>query len=733
MGAKIDGEKAKKHRLENELTYLPNSKILGVFNLKLRLYQKGIKRFINRENTNADTNIYRSWLIKNGEAPIIFDTNLVNLEENNLKNFLINKGFFDAQVTHRIKHPYRNKKMVFVKYDVTLGDKWVVNSLHTKGLDNHLDSILHKIFVRKNLQAKEALDLEKLKNVKNELYQEAKQNGYFYFDDGSLKFWIDTNCLNKHADLYIDYLASNQKKEFTRQIIKSVIFEFENGSLSSQHLSTVLNGVNYRRTNNHQLDPKVIDEQIEIRPMEIYNPIRTKNTYNNLLNLSIFESIKITFSPSKQDSTKYLDCRIKVKQKKSHEITWEPQLVFNAERQINQNRTYGAQNLLRLNNRDVLGHAEQLDINWTIGLESQYGGGAFQTNCLSNNINLDFILPHLIFGKKHWERKSFDKKQTIFIAGYIYENNVVFKRTSFPFGFTYEIQNNHWTYQLAPLQIAFNNADLQKGQNISQLNELVIRRLVNNNLIAGPRISLFYQKARRPNQYLKTNLHLLELSGNMIRLSKNLLARTINRDDEILGVRYFQFARSEMDIRASKNIQKNNSLACRLHIGAGVPYGNSNIMPFERQFFVGGANGLRAFRPRSIGPGNYVGKRGVQFEKSGDLIAQTSIEFRTKIGKSFLEPALFMDAGNCWSISEQAGLEKGTLKLSNIFQSLALNTGIGMRVNLEYFVFRVDWGIALHNPSMEENKRWVVNRSTNNKESFIRHNTLLNIGIGYPF
>ena len=868
IGSKIIGKKTETGQLEKERTYLHNKKLFGVFNTKLRLYQKGVKRL--NKNNGSDTSKLQNWLIKNGDPPVIYDPKFVQLEKENLRNFLIDKGYINTKVTHETFQKFGNDKLIGVKYFVKSGPQWLINSVHSDGFNKHFDSILQNALANNQIAHEKPLDLSFLKKVKTELLEQAQNNGYFYFDVGLLNVWIDTNCSNKRVDIYFDYHAEKDKKVFVRQkidtveiifdseknhyqeiqlnginyktlagqlkpevldnlvkirpdeiynpanttftynnllnlaIFKSVNINFtpskedsskllkcsinlkqkknhevvwepqvifnserqinQNRSYGNkrvdiyfdyhaekdkkvfvrQKIDTVeiifdseknhyqeiqLNGINYK-TLAGQLKPEVLDNLVKIRPDEIYNPANTTFTYNNLLNLAIFKSVNINFTPSKEDSSKLLKCSINLKQKKNHEVVWEPQVIFNSERQINQNRSYGLQNLLKLNNRDVFGHAEQFDINWTLGLESQYGAGIFKINSISNNINLDLILPFLALGRNKFNQKSFDTKQTIFAAGFIKENNVIFNRTSFPFSFIYEINKKNWSYQFSPLQISFNNASINNKQN--ELNNLVIRRLLNNNLIAGSKFSMFFNSVKNGN-YFKSNMHLFELSGNAIGLYHALTSGSRTIDKTLFNVRYFQYVRSELDVKSSRKIGRKSNLAVRINVGAGIPYGNSDIMPFEKQYFVGGANSLRAFKPRSVGPGNYAGSSGVQFEKSGDLITQASLELRNSIGKSLFETAFFIDAGNCWLVTEHEDLKNGSFKMNNTIQSLALNSGAGLRLNLGYFIFRMDWGIALHNPSKPKNQRWVINSIRKDKILFLKYNTLLNIGIGYPF
>ena len=201
---------------------------------------------------------------------------------------------------------------------------------------------------------------------------------------------------------------------------------------------------------------------------------------------------------------------------------------------------------------------------------------------------------------------------------------------------------------------------------------------------------------------------------------------------EIFNVKYSQYARSDFDATYTYILDENNSFAYRTYVGAGLPYGNSVFLPFERRFFVGGSNSLRAWRPRTIGPGSYSDSLNtIALEKTGELMLQGNVEYRFDIIDKVLDGALFVDAGNIWNFRKDANFVNAEFEWERFYKEFAINSGMGLRFDLTYVVFRIDWGIALHDPSKLEGNRWVVKDFFD--ERWVFDNTAINFAIGFPF
>ncbi|HLP10955.1 MAG TPA: BamA/TamA family outer membrane protein, partial [Flavobacteriales bacterium] len=214
---------------------------------------------------------------------------------------------------------------------------------------------------------------------------------------------------------------------------------------------------------------------------------------------------------------------------------------------------------------------------------------------------------------------------------------------------------------------------------------------------------------------------------------------------EILGIRFAQFVKTDIDFRYYVNFNKSSKLVYRTALGVGVPMANlKQALPFEKSFYVGGSNGLRAFRARSIGPGNFYDTT-TTFDKTGDILMEGNIEYRFDLLK-IVKGALFYDVGNVWLIKQQeGGREQGHIT-SNFYKQLAMGAGIGLRVDLDFFLFRFDFAYPLRQPGLPDGEKWFFQEKTitnqwlasyaeNNGTNFVpfKSKLILNIGIGYPF
>jgi len=198
---------------------------------------------------------------------------------------------------------------------------------------------------------------------------------------------------------------------------------------------------------------------------------------------------------------------------------------------------------------------------------------------------------------------------------------------------------------------------------------------------------------------------------------------TSNNQRQVFGVTYAQFFRFDVDFRYYRVLTENNRLVFRTIIGAGLPFGNSTEMPFERSFYAGGANGMRGWQFRELGPGSYNGIDNV--ERIGDIQFEASGEYRFPI-YSMLKGALFADVGNIWTINESSYLTGGKFALETFPKELAVDAGVGVRFDFSFFIFRIDMAFPLRDPARNDGNRWTINHLQ-------LVNAQFNFGIGYPF
>lgn len=198
-----------------------------------------------------------------------------------------------------------------------------------------------------------------------------------------------------------------------------------------------------------------------------------------------------------------------------------------------------------------------------------------------------------------------------------------------------------------------------------------------------------------------------------------------------MGVPFSQYVRSNIDLRLNHDLDPKNTMVYRLNIGIALPYGNREFLPVDKRYFVGGANSLRGWNPRAMGPGFYPDtSNSTSLDRTAEFLILGNLEYRFDVVGKRAEMALFCDAGNVWNIVESDRPEE-QFSFQNFIPSLAMNTGIGLRLDFQFFLVRLDWGIRMYNPSLPQSERWVIRNW--DQPRFITQQTLLNFGLDYPF
>ena len=220
----------------------------------------------------------------------------------------------------------------------------------------------------------------------------------------------------------------------------------------------------------------------------------------------------------------------------------------------------------------------------------------------------------------------------------------------------------------------------------------------------------------------------LEEAGNFLNMWSSVFSEKPAEDYyTVLGIRYAQYVQSDIDIRYHHYLNKINSLAYRFHLGVGYPYGNYKVLPFEKRYFAGGANSLRAWPVRGVGPGSYSADDADYFNQTGDIKLEVNAEYRFKLFW-ILEGALFLDVGNIYTIRSDISPEGGLFRFNDFTEKLAVGTGMGMRFDFKYFIFRLDTGMKLRDPVEIKGERWIPG-----SRKYVWDDFAFNFAIGYPF
>jgi len=281
---------------------------------------------------------------------------------------------------------------------------------------------------------------------------------------------------------------------------------------------------------------------------------------------------------------------------------------------------------------------------------------------------------------------------------------------------------------LNPIEVNSVKLSAYSEEFLNSISNPFIRETYTDHLITSTGYSLIFNTQRtsvaRDFMYLRFNA---ESAGSILSFANQSL-QTPKVDDsyQIFGTKYAQFLKTDVDIRRYNIFNENHKLVSRLFAGIAYPYANSDVMPFEKKYFAGGANSIRAWQVRTIGPGSFVDTNKVS-NQLGDIKLEANLEYRFKMFW-LIEGALFLDIGNVWAVNNSDTREGAIFKFDSFYKELAVGTGFGTRFDFSFFVFRIDIGIKLRDPELVEGKRWIIGARKYTWDDFG-----FNLGIGYPF
>jgi len=730
--------------LRSQVLHKPNRKILfGSMPFYLWLYKKGTS--FRKPDRNERSKWRRKLRNDIGEAPVLLDTALVLLSAENLEKYLFNHGYFDNRVAWSWKG---RRKKATVTYSVRPGKRYHISAVDVVCVQDSIRAIAAEALKEAGLRVAQPLVFDELDAMRGAVSAAVRNQGYFTFNKEMLRFELDTVQADARAAIKVFIAAGTIRKRIIRKVWYELGTSESYRKSSTQDTIFRTGGLNGFVLNGYPLNPDMLLRISGFKPGELYRQERHNATYANLAATDLFRLIDITFSPPvmgpEYDSMDVL-IRMKTAIRQSYSI--EPQGIYSPQgssgTNVNANNvsSYGLAGNFSFTNRNIFRNGEKFSTNLLGSLEAiissedgqrtilygfQAGGNA--SLVISRPLLLEHLLP----------RTNFSQVRTIFSLSYQYEENPNFIRRTLPASLTYQLTRKHLNWYYTPLEVSYNRNRLSPSfrLRLGSVDSLLVSRIFTDHLITAARFGFVFNNRNEAGggNYWYIRANLLETSGNLHRLIRRSLdsERRPDTSYQAFGVRYFQYLRSEFDIRYNLNFDENNAAVFRTAIGLGLPYGNNSVLPFDRRFFTGGSNSLRAWRPRRVGPGAFVDSSGgLLFDRSGELLLQANAEYRFALLRNFLEGALFLDAGNVWNLRHKGQLLPGLFQGSTFMSEVALNTGLGLRFDFSFFMIRFDWGIPLRDPSESPENRWVIRQAAS--PGFIREHTALTLGIGYPF
>lgn len=708
---------------------------------------------------NSKKGKYRTDKIRNvGEAPSILDSSLVEISRNQIQKFLASKGYFNAQVTSGIAV---KKKKAQITFNVKQGGPFNVKNIDSEIADPAVEKIYQQYAAsHTSLQSGMRFDADTLAKERESIYNLMRRRGYFDYVRQYVRFEVDTNANKGQADLrlFIDNPEGKSSHPvFTIDSSYVTIKNSEGEFGDSVVTKTVLPGALVINDFSDKFKPKPLARYIYPKKGDIFDAERENLTYDRLYELNSFRAIRTTYK--KKDSTDLIINYELIPLKKMANRV-EGEYVFSSGRSgFNIGNTY--------TNRNLFGGSEQLEIKARYGMlfDSQLGGPLwnrvwnrdfqFGANLSIPRLIVPFRIP--LMGKNGMPHTIFSTNWQIFDQLNTYSNRYVINSISYNWYDTkyklHSVTPVSLEYRLGRLDEEFKRSLQDEGY------DLYVKSNDRAYFGIGSQYAYTFNTLRL-NTYDNFLFFrgTLDLSGNTL----NLLSKIVNfkkndlGQNTILNVPYLQYIKAEVDFRVYRYLGGERQFIARINSGIGVPFGNnSEFLIFEKQFFGGGMNDLRAWQARTLGPGNYnravlsdeLRLRLRNLDQLGEIKIVGNLEYRFKVLNKFfgakLKGATFADFGNVWRIKEANENPGGEFKFDKFLGQMAIGAGAGLRFDLEYFVFRFDAGVKIKDPQFTGDKQWVITELFNSKAfkeqyritnspdpyNFIQYN----FGIGMPF
>lgn len=748
------------YKMEPYIKQKPNYKTFSLVKIPLTIYNlagKDTTKWINRT------------LQHGGEPPVIFDSTMVDNTADNLQRVMTNKGYLDADVEPKVKFDDKRAK---VEYFIHAGQPYRINdySIHVPDssmsrflvLPDYIKRFRHSpkqnllsvdsiLGANSLIKKKELFDLDMLDAERERISSIFRRLGYYDFSKEYVGFVADTTVGNKQVDLELslypfsrrDTDGSTEETPHQQYMVKEVFLYVDYNPIVDGDISGYQTSETYERDGfkifygprGRYIKPHIIINSCFIRPRQLYNERATTMTYSSLSQLHILKNVNIQYMRIDSDSLPQLRCIITCVPDKKQGISAEIEGT-------NSGGSFGLEAGLGYLHRNAFRGSELFNIKLKGAYEavspsfSNFRDNYFEIGGETSLTFPRFMLPFL---NKNFRRSIHASTQ--FNANYTFQRRPdYFTRTVLSGGVKYiwqERQSNSTRHVVDLIDISYVHIPTLETRLDTTLSVNAKKYSFTDQFIFSSGYT-FTKSNANPNEYNRSNNPLysirasVETAGNLLSLIAKVTDRPKDQNGsrKIFGTQFAQYVRGNFDYSQTLRFDDRNSVAWRLGGGIAYPYGNFKQIPIQKRFFSGGANSVRGWSVRELGPGSFHPRKENDnfFYHSGDIRLDANIEYRSKLFW-VLELGAFLDAGNIWTIKKYEDQDRGNFQLDRFYKEIAMAWGLGLRFDFDFVLIRLDMGWKVYNPEKDSNiRRWPVTRPFD-----IGHNTAFHIAVGYPF
>lgn len=697
---KADTKKFNVASLEPYIRQKANSKWFSVFKIPLGTYAlsgRDTTRWINRT------------LRKIGEEPVVYDNLQAQLSCNDLKLALQNMGYMNAEVdlTTRAK----GKRLTAI-YTLHPGTPFFINSVRYDIQDSVIARMLNLDNPdRQELKAGDPFTVTRLEEERKRITRVLMDSGYYRFHKDFIQYGADSTAGQNQINLMLHLLP----------------YRPNSGAPETLHPRYSIRNVTFSSNDSAKihLRPRVLRRSTLIKEGDLFSATQLQRTYANFARMQAVRYTNIRFTEA--PDTTLLDCDINISTNKPSSISFQPEGTNTA-------GDLGAAASVTYENRNLFRGSELLSIQLRAAYEAITGLEGYQNKDYQEyGVETKLTFPRFVAPllSRSFRRRSIATSELS--LNWNLQNRPEFHRRVFSTAWRY-----HWNEPRHHISYRYDFFDINyvympwissrfKADYLDNATSrnAILRYNYEDLFILKMGFGLAFNDGENA---LKVNV---ESAGNMLHAVSKMFRLPQNADGKytLVNIAYAQYVKFDVDFTRLFQFDERNSLAFHVGLGVAYPYGNSTILPFEKRYFSGGANSVRGWRVRELGPGTFKGTDGrIDFiNQTGDMKLDMNLEYRTFLGWK-LHGAVFVDAGNIWTLRNYAEQPGGQFRFNSFYRQIALAYGLGLRLNFDYFILRFDLGMKAVNPAYETSREHYPLLYPNFKRDFAFH-----FAVGLPF
>ena len=724
-------------QLANYLRQNANHRVLGGLKLQLALYN-----IAGRDSANW----FNRWIKRVGTPPVIYDSALTVASADQLHMALSNRGFMNNVVTYQVEADSAKRK-ARINYDITLGEPYFIRSIDYNIPDEDLRDIILADTARFTVHEGDLLNYNRLDEWRQNITENLRNHGYYAFNKEYITFMADTAAGSKAVDLTLnsrDPYRNDHMPYYTEHepfYVRDVVYVTDydpvemHDAFWGADTVTLHSGIKIIEGPDRYLRHDVLDECNHIEPGQLYNAEAITRTYRALGRLNILKQINIDVRPlGEVDGVLMVDAYVLLSPDKS-------QTVSVSLEGTNSEGDLGFGVGLDYEHRNIFKGAEVLSAKAKVSYESISGNlsGLINNNYSEYSTELGLTFPKFMFPflKRSFKRKI--QASTAFTVNFDYQARPEYTRIIAGGSWRYQ-----WTERSRRMAHTLTLVDVSVIS-VPKYNEEFFKRITNPLLFYSYQDHLIMRMGYNFYRTNKAEMNVLQMgrfqrnvftiranaetAGNLLYGLSHLTGQKADADGsyKAMGIRYSQYFKADADYSFTHYFDHRQSVAFHVGAGVAVPYGNSDVLPFEKRFYSGGANSVRGWGVRTLGPGSYDSNNNLSkfIYQCGDIRFDVNLEYRAKLFW-VVELGLFMDAGNIWTIKNYEDQPGGVFKFNKFYEQIAAAYGAGIRLDFKYFLVRVDMGMKAHNPASGQ-EHWPLLHPRFKRDSEFH------FSVGYPF